>query len=424
VAKEELRALGERSGTARFQAVREWRTERGLPRLVGLADGDSVLPFDLENALSIESFVELVRERAEAAVVEIWPPSDRLCARAPEGRFVHELVIPFVRAPSRTPVEDHPFSSCHTPRVPSGFRRRLLPGSDWLYAKLYTGAAMADAVLTERIAPVVRDAITSGAADRWFFVRYADPEIHLRIRFHGEPQALRANVLDALGGVAASLLDDGWIWRFQLDTYEREVERYGGPDGVELAERIFHIDSDAVLEILQLLETGDEGAEERWRIGLVASAQLLDDLGINELDQRALWKRLRREFGREFGAGGGLDRQLGRRFRAERTSLESLLEHHPSSESQFAPGFEVLRRRSEQLVPLVATLRDLRDARGLSMPLIELAPSYVHMHLNRLLRSTHRAQELVLYDFLARLYESKVARTRGTSAGAGGTPRQ
>jgi hypothetical protein len=38
--------------------------------------------------------------------------------------------------------------------------------------------------------------------------------------------------------------------------------------------------------------------------------------------------------------------------------------------------------------------------------------SYLHMHANRLLRSEQRAQELVLYDFLLRLYESEAARAR------------
>ena len=79
----------------------------------------------------------------------------------------------------------------------------------------------------------------SGAADGWFFVRYGDPDWHLRVRFHGEPARLHAEVLPALQAAAAPLLDDGRVWRLQLDTYEREVERYGGPEGVALAERLF-----------------------------------------------------------------------------------------------------------------------------------------------------------------------------------------
>jgi lantibiotic biosynthesis protein len=37
------------------------------------------------------------------------------------------------------------------------------------------------------------------------------------------------------------------------------------------------------------------------------------------------------------------------------------------------------------------------------------------MHVNRLARSAARAQELVLYDFLARLYETRLRRVSPTS---------
>jgi hypothetical protein len=46
------------------------------------------------------------------------------------------------------------------------------------------------------------------------------------------------------------------------------------------------------------------------------------------------------------------------------------------------------------------------------MPIPELAASYLHMHANRLLRSAARAQELVLYDWLYRMYEAQAARLR------------
>jgi hypothetical protein len=58
----------------------------------------------------------------------------------------------------------------------------------------------------------------------------------------------------------------------------------------------------------------------------------------------------------------------------------------------------------------MAALRDWAAGDHLSPSLMEVAASYLHMHANRLLRSAHRAQEMVLYDFLARLYESRAAR--------------
>jgi len=45
--------------------------------------------------------------------------------------------------------------------------------------------------------------------------------------------------------------------------------------------------------------------------------------------------------------------------------------------------------------------------------LAALASSYLHMFVNRSLREAQQAQELVLYDFLSRLYESQAARRKG-----------
>ena len=76
---------------------------------------------------------------------------------------------------------------------------RFFPtGSEWLYAKLYTGTVAADHALREIVAPLVREMIEAEAADRWFFIRYADPETHLRMRFHGDPKKLHSDVLPLL----------------------------------------------------------------------------------------------------------------------------------------------------------------------------------------------------------------------------------
>src|SRR6185436_14813110 len=110
----------------------------------------------------------------------------------------------------------------------------------------------ADRLLREVVRPVVDRALASGAANGWFFVRYADPDEHLRLRFSGDPARLSSEVLPALRDLVEPLLADGRLLRFQLDTYEREVERYGGAEGIILAERVFEADSRAVLDIVEL----------------------------------------------------------------------------------------------------------------------------------------------------------------------------
>jgi thiopeptide-type bacteriocin biosynthesis protein len=400
---EQLKALGEAKGSARFALTSALRRELDLPRWVALADGDNVLPLDLDNALAVDTFAQLVKGRPSVTLTEIFPGPELLCATGPEGRFVHELVVPFLR-----PAAPPPPSRQH---APSTLARTLPPGSDWLYVKLYTGTATADSLLRDVVATAVAEARARGAVERWFFIRYSDPDWHLRLRFCGAAARLRDEVLPIVTGLAAASLGRDQLWKLQLDTYERELERYGGDAGMALSEQLFAADSDAVLGIVALL-AGDAGSDARWRLTLRGMDQLLDDLGFDLAAKRALLRNVRDGFAAEFAVDGAFDKALGDKFRKERASLEALLDRRNDPTSDLAPGFELFATRSEALRPVAKELRAREAAGHLGLSVAELAASYLHMHANRLLRSAARAQELVIYDFLCRLYDSQAARAR------------
>ena len=387
-----------------FAAVQRLRTERRMPRHLLLADGDNELLVDLDNILSVEAWLDVLEGRGEASLFELFPSPDDLCARGPEGRFVHELVVPFVRtlSPAVIAPASHP-----VPAAP--IQRSFLPGSEWLYAKLYLGTSTADAVLRDVIGPLTHDVQTSGAVDSWFFLRYNVPHAHLRVRFHGTPSRLTSEVLPLLESATAPLLQDGRLWRLQLDTYDREIERYGGPAGILLAERLFHTDSEAALAIVEHL-TGDEGADTRWRLALCGIDLLLTDLGLDPTAKRSTLTTLRDGFFREFGGTKPLRVQLDQKQRAERRALSTLLD---------APAPSILQTRSARNASVIATLRHLEQAHRLTLSIAHLAPSLIHMHVNRLIRSAQRAHELVLYDLLASIYDSRAARERGKGPVAG-----
>jgi thiopeptide-type bacteriocin biosynthesis protein len=281
--------------------------------------------------------------------------------------------------------------------------RRLPPGSEWLYVKAYCGPAAADAVLRDAVAPAL-------AGERWFFVRYGDPEWHVRVRVTGDPDRLAASVEPRITAALAPFLRDGRLWRVQLDTYEREVERYGGDEGMVLAEELFYADSVAVAAIVALLE-GSEAADARWRLALVGTHLLLDDLGYT-VEDSATWARRRRDgFFSEFPGAARLPKQLGQRFREERADLETLL-WGDASDHWLAPGLAALHDRSLALRPIGHRLRELAGDRRLDVSVDSWTASVAHMHANRLLRSSARAQELVIHDLLDRLYRGRLARAR------------
>jgi lantibiotic biosynthesis protein len=259
------------------------------------------------------------------------------------------------------------------------------------------------------VGPLVRSSVASGAADAWFFIRYADPDWHLRLRLHGEPGRLHAEVLPGLEAATAPLLETGQLWRMQLDTYEREVERYGGDRGIELAEQVFAADSEAVLTILGPL-SGDAGLDLRWRLAMRGMDLLFDDLGLTLDEKRSVARRAREGFGREFAIDGNFRSRVSQRYREDRPRLEALLDAGQVPPGPLASGLDALHRRSLQLAPITAELRHLSQAGRLSATLADIATSYSHMHVNRLLRSAQRAQELVLYELLDRVYSAQAGR--------------
>jgi len=433
----ELAAFARPRGPRLFSAVQHVRARLGLPRYVVLADSDNELVADLDNVLCVEALAHQVRRRASISLLELLPGPDQLCAAGPEGGFAHQVIVPFARpapALSGPGPDERPESrprpggaaaagpgDCGErrrgarPRPGAATARRFPPGSEWLYLRLFTGQATADHVLAD-LAPALSQALALGYADSWHFVRYGDPDWHIRLRVHGPPDALLRDVLPRLRDLTAPMLATGLVWRSQLDTYEREVERYCGAEGITYSESIFHADSEAVMEIMRQLP-GDAGAELRWRIGLRGIDQLLGDLGLTLAGKRDLARAARQGYGRELGAGAAFQHAISARFRKERPSLEPLLggTAGPAMPDEVAGCLRALECRS---AAIAEPARQLRALAGSGPGLQALAMSLAHMHVNRLLRSAQRAQELVLYEMLDRLYTSRAAREAGTRQAA------
>src|SRR6185436_16426873 len=85
VGSEVLKTLAGRRPAERYRAARAMREALGLPRWVSLVDGDNLLPVDLDQPLSVDSFCELVKNRTQAALEEVFPGPEDLPLTA-EGR--------------------------------------------------------------------------------------------------------------------------------------------------------------------------------------------------------------------------------------------------------------------------------------------------------------------------------------------------
>nr|WP_246306194.1 lantibiotic dehydratase [Allobranchiibius huperziae] len=394
-----------------LNAVRCWREGLGLPRWVQLELSKGPMLVDLENILMVGAVLTECR-RAEAAAPTtatgtaivrlaetVAPGASAVCG--PDGRYAHELVVAF----SSTNLPGPALVASGPPdvRAAEDVDRTFLPGSSWLFGKLYGPASAADRVLTERLAPLIASLRDENVVQQWFFIRYADPDRHVRLRLNGDPDALTRVAMPRLHDAVTQAVAAGDLHTMSFDTYEREVERYGGAAGVSAMERIAEADSDAFLALLQV---GAVRSQTRLDLAVASVMALYSDAGLNpdQLDECA--RQLRDAFVRRLTPAG--TRRLGTEFRSVRDRITDIA----SGDGQLIhPGVQViLADRSAVQAPVLADLRG-EDARGrLSQPYLAIVQSLAHMALNRLLRDGGGADEARVHDIVARISRERLAR--------------
>jgi len=390
----------------RQREIVAWRAREGVPRWVQVGQGDNLLSLDLDNFWCVDTLADNLHRNHTDRVYELFPAPDDFWLRSPEGRHAHEVMIPFVRRAAAQSVATAP------PRLdePADLRR-FTPGTGWLYAKLYGSARSTELVLAAELHPLIEKWRTTGSIDRWHFVRYRDTDDHLRVRFHGNPEALQSEVQPALERLFQRVARGSAIWRCQFDTYEREATRYGGPKAIELAERIFDVDSEIVAA---LLRAAPQSASPDWR--WLLSVKFVDayyeefSLGLEDRERHA--KRTEAAFRREFRVDEGFEGQVSQRFRKERPVLEALFADRDRFPEHLRWALDIADAFKTKLAPLAAEFRSLARQERLSGSLQGISASLAHMHVNRMMLSNPREHELIIHAFLHRICRGRLARRK------------
>ncbi|MBA2679666.1 MAG: thiopeptide-type bacteriocin biosynthesis domain protein, partial [Ktedonobacteraceae bacterium] len=235
-----------------------WR----VPRYVYLVEGDSRFLLDLEHPYFLRELRRTLRKQAtdeDIILQEMLPDFEHLWLRDTHNApYISELVIPLMPRQSAAIAENKQATGaqskyCH--RIVRQQERQQLPGGEWTSLKLYTAIKRQNDIIAGPMRDFVRSIQEQGLIDSWFFVRYVDPDPHLRIRFHASAPQCQDQLLITALAWGRTLVQDALVKRIGVDEYSREVERYGGPLALDAIERVFCASSHIASDILALYST-------------------------------------------------------------------------------------------------------------------------------------------------------------------------
>lgn len=399
-----FRASGDDASPERISA--DLRSRFRLPPEVVVADADNLLYISLDDQTAIRVLAGIAIRRGTVRLEEYLGEGDEGVVRDVQGNTCSNEFVAFLLREEKEKQQNNPSLP-----VDTGLQRRFFPGSEWAYYKLYCGDKTADEVLVHCIGPLVKKLRGEQLIDKWFWIRYADPEKHLRVRFHCTSPEAHLHLAEAFRKAAGAYGDK--IWKVQADTYQRELERYGG-EAILPAETLFMVDSDCTLELIRNID-GDEGEGFRWRFGLLSVMAWLQVLRPVS-GAAALLEKMKTGAFQQFGAGKDLKVQLDARFREYRDEIRKLFRDNDNGEEtgllkQWIAG------RNKAALPAIEKALVLAEKNVRSMNYDYFCSSIIHMSMNRLNRSAQNMHELVTYDLLYRHVRSEQARESKTGNG-------
>ena len=222
-----------------------------IPKKINLLEGDRYLEFDLELMECWKDLYQEMKRIIERTGVCIIQKSnvDNECWVIDEHgeKYYAEFVFECMGNEKKNfkNIVEHPItkSNIHLNKqnltiLPE--MRNYQPGMQgWIYLKIYICEEVADEFIYSEMCGFINNLKDKKILKQWFFIRYSDPDFHIRLRI----KAIEAGKLFLeISEWIEKIKKAEKIGRIIIDTYEREIERYGGINSIEYAEQVFMAD--------------------------------------------------------------------------------------------------------------------------------------------------------------------------------------
>ena len=274
-------------------------------------------------------------------------------------------------------------------------------GSEWIYFKIYSGYKTADIILLEYLKEKIEKLSSEKYIKKWFFIRYNDPDSHIRIRFQVENSEAVFHIVKEFNPIFEELLHKNYIWKVQNDTYLREVERYGVAT-IEDSEALFYYDSKMMLNYLTL-KNYFENDQTQLLFSLLSINSFLTAFSLSKSEKLHLLDEMQQGFKYEFQVTKEVKTELDKHYRSMENEISNLLNF--KSYQKFALLYNIIEVKNLESKAVAKAIKE-----NIEINLHSFLSSHIHMMINRQYTSRQREYETLIYDHLHRYYKMRFYR--------------
>lgn len=380
--------------------IHKFRSLWNLPERFVFVEFDNELLVNANNILSVQIWIDSIKNREKIVLKEFFYSHENTIVKNGLGQgFTNQFIAAFIN-------ENTVYQGLNTDlkSEKNEIQRNYSIGTEWIYFKFYMGVKVGDNFLSQAIKPLIEELKNQRLIDKWFFIRYADPEKHLRFRLHLPDLTAIGKVFLLVKDFVQPFENEGIIWKIQVDSYQREIERYGAKV-MDLTETLFYEDSTAIVSMIDQT-VGEEREIIRWQWCLKAIESYLNDFGLALIEKKDLMEKMKTNFANEFHLDKPLKIQLDHYFRNNRTNIERILDDKLTEIHEYSPLFQTISDKSKRTKNTIEQIKSLKTKDELTNYLYDT----IHMTVNRTISDNQRVHELVMYDFLFRYYQAEIAK--------------
>lgn len=377
--------------------IKKILTNKNISNNLVVVEGDNSLNLDLSNESDCQVFLSFLKKKDEIFIEEDLNTFSNSLIRDNSSSFTNQNLAFLLNKTFKYYSSDLQNTNSSSPKG------EFLPLSEWIYFKIYCGNESMDEILSTYIYKSIQELEKANMISKWFFIRYADPKNHIRLRIKPSQDKFNNTVVKQMLNLFELLKEKYLIYNISIDSYKRELLRYGN-NSIELSESYFYIDSNLVIDVLS------QDLSFRTKYSIASIYSILNEFEFDEKEKIQFVSNMAENFFIEHGGNKLTKISLDKKYREIRNEIHSIFTKKDEYNETELLLINNLKLRIDQTSELLGELNILKKKNKLEVELNHFVSSLIHMMINRLFPSKQRTQEFITYYFLKKELKSLNAR--------------